>query len=53
MIGWNYIIYKLLAYRHLNILNKLGRYCDSHLKVVASRSHISIQVQGYGIMIRL
>jgi len=42
--GWKYVVYKLLAY--LNNLNQVGRYCDSHLKVVESGSHISIQVQG-------
>ena len=41
---------KLLAYRHLTNLNELGRYCDSPLKVVDSRNHISIQVQGCSIM---
>ena len=29
-----------------NNLNKLGRYCDTDLKVVKSRSHISTQVEG-------
>jgi hypothetical protein len=53
MIGWKYVIYKLLAYRHLNNWNKLERYCDSHLKVVESRSYNSIQVQGCSIMKRL
>jgi hypothetical protein len=33
-------IYKSLAYRYRNNLNKLGRYCDSHLKVVESHNHI-------------
>ena len=42
--GWKYTVYKLLAYGYLNNLNKLGRYCDTHLKVIRSRSHISIQV---------
>ena len=32
--GWKYIVYKLLAYWYLYNLNQLGRYCDSHLKVV-------------------
>jgi hypothetical protein len=35
-IGQDGNIYKLLAYGYLNNLNKLGRYCDSHLKVVKS-----------------
>ena len=47
--GWKYIVYKLLAYRYLNNMNQLGRYCDSRLKVVESYSHISTQVQGCGI----
>ena len=37
---------KLLAYGYLNNLNKLGRYCVTHLKVVKSLSHNSTQVQG-------
>ena len=34
MIGYKYMIYKLLACRYLNDWKKFGRYCDSHLKVV-------------------
>ena len=30
-------------------MNQLGSYCDSHLKVVKSCSHISTQVQGCSI----
>ena len=48
-LGWNYITYKLVAYGHLNKLNKLGRYCDSHMKVVESQGYISTQVQGCSI----
>jgi len=48
-LGWIYFIYKLLAYKYLNNLNNLGRYCDSHLKMAESRSHISTQVQGWNI----
>ena len=48
-LGWKYIIYKLVAYGYLNNLNKLGRYCDSHMKVDESRGHISTQVQGCSI----
>ena len=33
-------IYILLAYGYLNNLNKLGRYCDSHLMVVKPRIYI-------------
>jgi len=33
-LGWKYIVYKLLVYNYLYQLNQLGRYCDSHLKVV-------------------
>jgi hypothetical protein len=47
--GWEYIVYKLLAYRYLNILNQLGRYVNLYLKVVEPRNHISTQVQGYSI----
>ena len=47
--GWKYIVYKLLAYGYLYNSHQLGRYCDSHLKVVESRSHISAQVQGCSI----
>jgi len=47
--GCKYIVYKLLAYRYLNKLNELGRYCDSHMKVVKSGSQISTQLQGNGI----
>ena len=47
--GWKYIMYKLLMYGYLNNLNKLGRYYDSHLKVVESHSHISTQIQGFSI----
>jgi len=43
------IVNKLLSYRYLNNLNQLGMYCDSHLKVVESRSHISTHVQSYSI----
>jgi len=46
MIGWKYIIHKLLAYMYLHNLNKSVRYCNSHMKVVESRSHISTPVQG-------
>ena len=48
-LGWKYIVYKLLAYRYLNKLNVLGRYCDTRLEVVKSGSHIITQVQGCGI----
>ena len=40
-----YVTYKILAYEYLNSFKKLGSYCDSHLKVVKSHSHISIQVK--------
>ena len=42
-------MYRFLAYRYLNNLNKLGSYCDSQLKVAESRSHISTKVQGCSI----
>jgi len=41
-----YYTYKLLTYGYLNNLNKLGMYCDTHMKVVKSHCHISTQVQG-------
>jgi len=40
-----YTIYKLLAYRYLYNLNQLGRYCDTHLKVVKSHSYILVGLQ--------
>jgi len=48
-LRWNYITYKLVAFWYLNKLNKLGRYCYSHMKVVESRGYISSQVQGCNI----
>ena len=41
-----YILYKSLTYGYLYDLSQLGRYFDSHLKVVKTRGHISTQVQG-------
>jgi len=39
-----YIVYKLLAFGYFHNLNQFVRHCDSHLKVVKTRSNISTQV---------
>jgi len=36
-------------HNYLN-LNQLGRYCDSHLKVVKSRIYSSTQVKGCSVL---